>query len=271
MISVRTNLSALNANRMLGVTYDDLYKSAEKLASGYRINRAADDAAGLAISERMRSQIRGLSQASSNAQNGISFCQTADGALEQVTNMLQRMSELGVQAQDGAMSDDGKANIQAEVDALITEIGRIASSSEFNGKKMLNGDLSENGISFMVGYTADATNKINVKIGDMTAEGLKINGLDITSADSLGKIQDAIKAVTTQRSTIGATQNRLEYTTKNLNTMIENVTASESRIRDVDTASEEVKKASLSILYNAGISVLAQANQNHQSVLSLLQ
>lgn len=271
MISVRTNLSAINAQRMLKNTYDDYYSSAEKLASGFRINRAADDAAGLAISEKMRSQIRGLTQASSNAQNGISFCQTADGALEQVTNMLQRMSELGVQAQDGAMSADAQANIQAEIDSLIEEIDRIAGASEFNGKKILNGDLASNGINFMVGYTSDAVNKINLKIGNMSATSLKINSIDITQADDLKKIQDAISTVTSQRSTIGAVQNRLKYTVKNLDTMVENTTASEARIRDVDTAAEEVRKANLNILYNAGISILAQANQNQQSILGLLQ
>lgn len=269
-LTIRNNLAAQSGARYLGQTQKQLQASSEKLTSGYRINRAADDAAGLAISEKMRSQIRGLTQASSNADNGINFCKTADGALEQVTNMIQRINELAVQAQDETISSDQQANAQAEVTSLIAEIDRIAGSSEFNGKKMLNGDLKGDGINFQVGYTANASDKINLKISDMTSSGLSLDSLDITDSDCLAIIKTALQTVTTQRANIGAVQNRLGYTKDNLDTMVENTKASESNIRDVDTAQEETNYAALQILYNSGITMLSNANQNQQSILNLL-
>lgn len=268
MLTIRNNISSLSAQRNLNNTLTSYQKSMERLSSGYRINRAADDAAGLSISEKMRMQIRGLKQASSNASNGIELTKTADSALEQTHSMLQRISELAILAQDGTMSDADKEASQAEADSLIEEITRIATATEYNGKKLLDGNLD---INFMVGYTNAASNKINFKVDTaMDADGLGIDGVDITTSDGLKAIQDAIATVSSTRSTIGATQNRLEYTVKNLDTIRENTVSAESRIRDVDTAEEESNATAMQLLYNAGISVLSMANQNQQSILNLL-
>ena len=382
---VQHNLSAMNANRMLGVTTGQQAKSSEKLSSGYRINRAADDAAGLSISEKMRKQINGLDRASTNAEDGVSAVQTAEGALAEVHSMLQRMNELAVQAANGTNSEDDRDAIQDEIEQLTTEIDRVAETTKFNETYLLKGNVEgtqttvtldavdaglvgtmendalkgtstftvaalnggdkvviggveytvttgtsvpaentytaaelytkmkdellaanqvgdtqktanvtnannvftitnattqpEKQLSFSlhVGADADMSNKIIVDIESMTAEGLGIEGLNVS--DNTGKaatyaidrIASAISKVSAQRSALGAVQNRLEHTIANLDNVVENTTAAESRIRDTDMAEEMVEYSKNNILMQAGQSMLAQANQSTQGVLSLLQ
>ena len=385
---VQHNLTAMNANRMLGVTTGQQAKSSEKLSSGYRINRAADDAAGLSISEKMRKQINGLDRASTNAEDGVSAVQTAEGALTEVHAMLQRMNELAVQAANGTNSLDDREAIQAEIEQLTTEIDRVAETTKFNETYLLKGDVngdtatvtlaaadagivgemnedriagtstftvtlpavgekvviggveyevlangsqnieSENKyvaaslyemitdelyeankigdttntatvanggngtftithaktepekpltFSLHVGADADMSNKIIVDITSMTAEGLGIKGLSVSDKTgkaatyAIDRIATAIAAVSEQRSALGAVQNRLEHTIANLDNVVENTTAAESRIRDTDMAEEMVEYSKNNILMQAGQSVLAQANQSTQGVLSLLQ
>lgn len=264
---VQHNLMAMNANRQLGISTSAQAKSTQKLSSGYRINSAADDAAGLSISEKMRSQIRGLTRASSNAQDGISMVQTAEGALSEVTDMIQRMNELAVQAGNGTMTDDDKTSIQSEVDALVAEIDRVASSTSFNKTTLLDGNLD---VNILVGDTSDDFNKISISISDMSASGLGVSGFDVTSDDALTTLQDALSTVSSQRSNLGAIQNRLEHTINNLDNVVENTTSAESAIRDTDMASEMVKYSNNNILMQAGQAMLAQANQANSGVLSLL-
>ena len=268
---VQHNMSAMNANRMLGVTGGTLAKSTEKLSSGYKINRAADDAAGLSISEKMRRQIRGLSQASLNAQDGISCVQTAEGALAEVEEMLQRMNELAVKAENGTLADEDRQAIDAEVQQLISEIDRVASTTTFNEQNLLDGKFVGKGLQ--VG--AESKQHINMSIKAMDADTLGVKGqdaLDVTNAQNLnGAVKAAIKEVSRQRSALGAVQNRLEHTIKNLDNVVENTTAAESTIRDTDMAEEMVKYSNQNILQQAGQSMLAQANQAKQGVLSLLQ
>ena len=393
---VQHNITAMNANRMLGMTTNSLSKSTEKLSSGYRINRAADDAAGLTISEKMRKQIRGLDQASTNAEDGISAVQTAEGALTEVHSMLQRMNELAVQAANGTMSEDDRQAVQDEVDQLVTEIDRVSTTTKFNETYLLKGDdektqitnqvytkpdlslvtaamadgstltvktaMDANGkteytfasglavgktwagkkvvaddatpgsgeikvgdaktaelaamnkaittyagemginavtlkngdndvtstsktftyndsLTFSLHVGADSTsdNKINVSIDSISSDGLSIKDLTVagkTSAPatrSIDTIADAIKKVSSQRSALGAVQNRLEHTIDNLDNVVENTTSAESRIRDTDMAEEMVAYSKNNILQQAGQSMLAQANQANQGVLSLLQ
>ena len=393
---VQHNITAMNANRMLGMTTNSLAKSTEKLSSGYRINRAADDAAGLSISEKMRKQIRGLDQASTNAEDGISAVQTAEGALTEVHSMLQRMNELAVQAANGTMSEDDRQAVQDEVDQLVTEIDRVSTTTKFNETYLLKGDgektqitnkvytkpdlslvteamadgstltvntpmdntgktvytftsglaegktwagkkviansatagageitvddaktaelaamnkavttyAAEMGIagvtltdgdndvtstsktftyndsltfSLHVGADSTSDNKINVSIDSNSSDGLSIKDLTVagkTSAPatrSIDTIADAIKKVSSQRSALGAVQNRLEHTIDNLDNVVENTTSAESRIRDTDMAEEMVAYSKNNILQQAGQSMLAQANQANQGVLSLLQ
>ena len=378
---VQHNLTAMNSNRMLGITTGAQAKSSEKLASGFRINRAADDAAGLTISEKMRKQIGGLDQASTNAQDGVSAVQTAEGALTEVHSMLQRMNELAVQAANGTNSEDDRAAIQAEVEQLVTEIDRVAETTKFNETYLLKGegtatktlaahdaglkgtwndDMTEFDVGrfadeakvtiagkeytidstsdnsdakvaagiiteakaydlmaaelskansvgadsavtvaaaadgkftipaatvsvpgaltfdLHVGADADMTNKISIDIESMGAANLGIQKLDVSGADgtnatyAIDAIADAIKLVSSQRSTLGAVQNRLEHTIDNLDNVVENTTAAESRIRDTDMASEMVEYSKNNILAQAGQSMLAQANTATQGVLSLL-
>ena len=396
---VQHNLTAMNSNRMLGLTTASQAKSTEKLSSGYKINRAADDAAGLSISEKMRKQIRGLTQASLNAQDGISAVQTAEGALTEVHDMLQRMNELAVKASNGTMSKDDREYVQNEVDQLVTEIDRVAETTKFNETYLLKGDdtkapvtegvfkkfdvstlnsvisdtskISESNdfdsmtgkftlkftsglavggtwdgkrivddaatnttkeeikladaktaelkalndaitatnqvtgtatnkgaafdmtsaatmkqaytyaaaidISLHVGADSTANNRINLSIDSMSASGLhvtglKVNGSDATNATAaINTIADAIQKVSTQRSALGAVQNRLEHTINNLDNVVENTTSAESQIRDTDMATEMVKYSNNNILAQAGQAMLAQANQSNQGVLSLLQ
>ena len=274
---VQHNMTALNANRQLGITNSNLAKSSEKLASGYRVNRAADDAAGLSISEKMRGQIRGLNQASSNAQDGVSLIQTAEGALNEIHSVIQRMRELTVQASnDTYVSTDRKA-IAKELSALTQEIDRIASQTEFNTMKLLDGSFTGKGLQ--VG--ANASQIIKFSISKMTAAGLgittsiiakKISGATSYSVITglISVVNKALSKVSLQRSALGALQNRLEHTIANADNMAENLQSSESKIRDVNMADEMVAYSSRSILQQAGQSMLAQANQATQGVLSLL-
>ena len=378
---VQHNLTAMNSNRMLGLTTASQAKSTERLSSGYKINRAADDAAGLSISEKMRKQIRGLTQASNNAQDGISAVQTAEGALTEVHDMLQRMNELAVKASNGTMSSDDRSYVQNEIDQLVTEIDRVSITTKFNETYLLDGKAGEKAkydsvktsqitsyaginastvglvadgttsiaiedkkygsfefkaaateadlktgkifkdkealvaavknelmgqdkniknvslttdgkikvdafadmktgaanISLQVGADTSSDNKIEASISQLSARGLKINGLRVDGTDSskadaaVDTIANAIQKVSTQRSALGAIQNRLEHTINNLDNVVENTTSAESQIRDTDMATEMVKYSNNNILAQAGQAMLAQANQSNQGVLSLLQ
>lgn len=268
---INHNLMALNANRVLAFNNVNTQKSMEKLSSGLRINRAGDDAAGLAISEKMRGQIRGLNMASKNAQDGISLIQTAEGALNETHAILQRMRELAVQSSSDTNTDADRAELQKEVDALIEEIDRIAQDTEFNTMALLDGSFTNK--VFHIG--ANEGQNITVDIGDMSATGIGVNGLDISdqaSADAaISTIDSALEAVSSQRADLGAIQNRLEHTINNLGTSAENLTAAESRIRDVDMAQEMVEFTKNNILAQAANAMLAQANQQPQQVLQLLR
>ena len=271
---VQHNLTAMNANRQLGITTGQQAKSSEKLSSGYRINRAADDAAGLTISEKMRSQVRGLNKASDNAQDGISLIQTAEGALNEVHSILQRMNELATQAANDTNTTSDRNAIQAEIDALTSEIDRVASTTQFNTQNLLSGGFTQKNLQ--VG--ALSGQKISITIKAMNAAGLGItagtNNVVSTFAKAgaaMKAIQDAISSVSKQRSALGALQNRLEHTVANLDNVAENTQSAESRIRDTDMAEEMVEYSKNNILAQAGQSMLAQANQSTQGVLSLLQ
>ena len=266
---VQHNLQAMNASRTLNITAGQAAKSTEKLSSGYKINRAADDAAGLSISEKMRKQIRGLDRASTNAQDGVSAVQTAEGALTEVHAMLQRINELAVQGANGTNSTKDFEAINSEVQALKTEISRIGSTTDFNGKKLLNGVS----VNIFVGYNAGSTNRIKISGTTLSTVAGKISSVTSTSSAEtlITNVTSAIQLVSTARSNFGAVQNRLEHTIDNLDNVVENVTAAESRIRDTDMADEMVKYSKNNILQQAGQSMLAQANQSTQGVLSLLQ
>ena len=268
---VQHNLTAMNSNRMLGITTGSQAKSTEKLSSGYKINRAADDAAGLAISEKMRRQIRGLTQASANAQDGISCVQTAEGALNEVHDMLQRMNELAVKAKNGTNKSDDREYIDKEVQNLVSEINRVSSTTTFNEQNLLNGEFSS-GKALQVG--AEASQVITLTINKMSASAIGIASVTVGTATAAGSaiasIKDALASVSNQRAELGAIQNRLEHTIKNLDNVVENTTAAESQIRDTDMASEMVRFSNNNILAQAGQSMLAQANQSNQGVLSLL-
>ncbi len=271
---INTNISALNAWKNLSVTDNLMAKSLEKLSSGYRINRAADDAAGLAISERMRAQISGLRQATRNAQDGISLIQTAEGALNETHSILQRMRELAVQAANGTVSDEDRAAIQLEIDALIDEVDRIATQTTFNGMKIIDGSLSNAGITIHIG--AGSADTVNFGISGMTSAvdgGLSIQGINVSTSapEAISALDGAIQTVADERAQLGALQNRFEHTINNLNTAAENLAAAESRIRDVDMALEMASFTRHQILLQAGTAMLAQANIRPQSVLNLLQ
>jgi len=273
---VQHNLQAANTNRQLGITTSAQAKSTEKLSSGYKINRAADDAAGLSISEKMRSQIRGLNKASSNAQDGVSLVQTAEGALNETHSILQRMNELATQAANGTNTSVDRSAIRAELDQLTSEINRIQSTTQFNTMNLLDGTFSgaTNKMKLQVGALSGQS--IDFSIANMCATkiGLKttLSVSTFTKAGSYMKsVQDAIEVVSKQRSAMGAIQNRLEHTIANLDTTSENTQSAESRIRDTDMASEMVTYSKNNILAQAGQSMLAQANQSTQGVLSLLQ
>ncbi len=266
---INTNISALNAWKNLSITHNHMTKSLEKLSSGYRINRAADDAAGLAISEKMKAQTRGLRQAVRNAQDGISLIQTAEGALNEVHAILQRMRELAVQAGNGIYEEDDLQMIQDEIDQLIEEIDGISDRTEFNAKTLLDGNLD---INLQIG--ANAGQVMQISIENMDSESLGVQGVNIVSptdgTDPIDAIDDAITLVSQERSKLGAYQNRLEHTINNLNTAAENLEAAGSRIRDVDMALEMANFTRHQILQAAGTAMLAQANLTPQSILKLL-
>ena len=268
---VQHNMSAMNTNRQLSGVSSAQSKSTEKLSSGYRINRAGDDAAGLSISEKMRSQIRGLDKASSNAQDGISLIQIAEGALNETHSILQRMNELATQAANDTNTDDDRTAIGDEITQLASEIDRIKDTTQFNTMNLLNGDFNDK--KLQVGSLKGQT--ISISISSLGASDLTVNNLDVSSNDKAGNaitsIQEAINKVSSNRSKLGAIQNRLEHTINNLDTTSENTSAAESRIRDTDMAKEMVEYSKNNILLQAGQSMLAQANQQNQGVLSLLQ
>jgi flagellin len=274
---INNNLMAMNTHRQLGINNNAGAKSIEKLSSGYRINRAGDDAAGLSISEKMRGQIRGLDKASRNAQDGISLIQTAEGALNETHAILQRMRELSVQAANDTNAAEDREAIGAEVTQLEAEITRIATTTEFNTKTLLNGDLTA--VKLQVG--ANSGQLVSFAIEDMRAGALGVSGLGSTIGNSattvasltgfIDTINSALTDVSKQRSDLGAMQNRLEHTIKNLDTSSENLQASESRIRDVDMAKEMMEFTKNNILQQAAQAMLAQANQQPQGVLQLLR
>ena len=283
---INHNLSAMFADRSLKVTQVYLSKDMEKLSSGLRINRAGDDASGLAVSEKLRSQIRGLNQASTNAANGISFIQVAEGYLQETQDIIQRLRELSVQAANGIYSDEDRLYLQVEVSQLVDEIDRIASHAQFNGMNLLTGRFSrligENVVTasmwFHIGANMDQREQ--VFIGTMTARGLGIRQMDdsfitLETPDdanrTIGVVDAALKILNKQRADLGAYQNRLEHAVRGLDIGAENMQASESRIRDANMAQQTVEYVKNQILSQAGVAMLAQANQRSTSVLQLLQ
>jgi flagellin len=272
-LRINQNIEALNAWRNLLITSSNLAKSMEKLSSGLRINRAGDDAAGLAISEKLRGQIRGLNQAVRNAQDGISLIQTAEGALNETHSILQRLRELAVQGANDTLTSADRSAIQQEIDSLLAEIDRIATSTEFNTRKLLDGSVATTAINFHIGANTGQT--IAVTIATATTAALTISGISVGSSSlanqAIASIDNAITAISENRAKLGGIQNRLEHTIANLNVAVENLAASESRIRDVDMAQEMMYFTKTQILQQAGVAMLAQANMSPQSVLQLLR
>ncbi len=284
---INHNMSAMFAQRQGGITELNHTKNLEKLSSGEKINRAGDDASGLAVSEKMRAQIRGLNKASENAQNAISFIQTTEGYLQETTDIVQRIRELAIQSSNGIYTDEDRMQIQVEVSALVAEIDRVASHAQFNGMNMLTGRFArstgENTVTasmwFHVGANMDQ--RIQAFIGTMTASALGVRSvgneeiLSLADPDSanraIGTLDEALKKINKQRADLGAYQNRLEKTVAGVNNAAENLQASESRIRDTDMAKEVVDSTKNQVLTQAGQAMLAQANQNSQGVLSLLR
>ena len=273
---IQHNIMAMNAYRNYNNNTSALSKNLEKLSSGYKINRAGDDAAGLAISEKMRAQITGLETAQKNAKDGISLVQTAEGALTEVHDMLNRMVELATQAANGTYDDAvDRQNLQSELDQLRTEINRISDSANFNGIKLFDGSLATKGVTLQIGDTNDGFNKINFKLNNMDSASLKIDTININSATAAGNaissIKAAINTVSTARGQLGAIQNRLDHTINNLSVMTENIQDAESTIRDTDVADEMMAYTKNNILVQSAQAMLAQANQVPQGVLQLLQ
>jgi flagellin len=270
-IVVNSNIASLNAQRNLSSSQNNLNTSMRRLSSGLRINSAKDDAAGLAISDRMTSQIRGLNQAVRNANDGISMAQTAEGALQETTNLLQRMREISVQSANDTNTSEDRSSLEAEFDQLVSEINRISDDTAFNNKTLLDGTSTGN--VFHVGANADQT--ISLSISNMSATGLSVNAATVaTQTDAnaaITTIDAAISLVDVERGSLGAVQSRLESTIANLSNVSENIAASRSRIMDADIAMETSAMTKSNILQQAGISVLAQANQQPQLALSLLQ
>jgi flagellin len=284
---INHNMSAMFAQRSEGLTETSKQKDMEKLSSGMRINRAGDDASGLAVSEKMRAQIRGLNQASENAQNGISFIQTTEGYLQETTDIVQRVRELAVQSSNGIYSAEDRMQIQVEVSSLVAEVDRISSTAQFNGMNMLTGRFArptgENSVTgslwFHIGANMDQ--RTQVYIGTMSASALGLRSAGDESIMSLenpdeanraiGTLDEALKKINKQRADLGAYQNRLEKTVSGLDVGAENLQASESRIRDTDMAKEMVSFTKDNVLSQAGTAMLAQANQSSQNVLSLLR
>ena len=272
---IQHNIAAINSYRNLSTNQSALSKNLEKLSSGYRINRAGDDAAGLAISETMRSQINGLNQAVNNANDAIGLIQTAEGAMTETHSMLQRMKTLTTQAANGTYTTTARGNIQAEIDALNKEITRIATTTEFNGEKPLNPAKKGQNLTFFIGATADKTNAMTVGQLTMTAAALTIDKIKVDSTTNafkaMASVDAAIERVSTYRANLGAAQNRLEHTVNNLKVTSENITSAESRIRDTDMADEITAYTKNNILLQAAQSMLSQSNAMPQVVLSMLQ
>jgi flagellin len=283
---INHNMSSMYANRMLDIANDNVVGNIEKLSSGMRINKAGDDASGLAVSEKLRSQVRGLNQANQNIQNGISFIQTTEGFLHETTDILQRLRELSVQAANGIYSDDDRLQIQVEVSQLVAEVDRIASQAQFNGMNLLTGGFANTGTNpryLQLHVGANVDQNVQIFIGTMTAQALGLSGLqgDVDSIISLATpesanmtiatIDSALKTVTKQRADLGAFQNRFETASRGIAIAAENLTASESRIRDTDMATEMVEFTKNQILTQSGVAMLAQANSNSQNVLSILR
>ncbi len=284
---INHNLSAMFADRSLRTVNDDVTKGMEKLSSGMRINRAGDDASGLAVSEKMRSQIRGLERASKNAQDGISFIQTTEGYLQESQDIIQRLRELAVQASNGVYTSEDRMQIQVEVSQLVDEIDRIASHAQFNGLNLLTGRFArDNGVNTVTGSMwfhvgANMDQRVQIYIGTMTSKALGVRNIGdntIISMESpdgsnraIGNLDQALKKVNKQRADLGAYQNRLEHAIKGIDVGAENLQAAESRIRDTDMANEMVNYTKNRILAQAGNAMLAQANQKNQQVLQLLQ
>ena len=282
---INHNMSSMYSNRTLGVSNDQLQNNIEKLSSGQRINRAGDDASGLAVSEKMRSQIRGLNQANRNIQNGVSFIQSTEGYLQETTDILQRIRELAVQSSNGIYSDEDRMQIQVEVSQLVSEVDRIASQAQFNGMNMLTGAFAKESASgrimqFQIGANVDQNER--VYIGTMTAQALGLKGaqgsdeqIGIESPDkanmAIASIDNALLTVSKQRADLGAYQNRFEMASNGIGVAAENLQAAESRIRDTDMASEMVEYTKNQILTQSGTAMLAQANSQSQNVLALLR
>lgn len=272
---IQHNIAAINSYRNLSTNQSALSKNLEKLSSGYRINRAGDDAAGLAISETMRSQINGLNQAVNNANDAIGLIQTAEGAMTETHSMLQRMKTLTTQAANGTYTKTARDNIKAEIDALNKEITRIATTTEFNGEKPLNPAKKGQNLTFFIGASADKTNAMTVGQLTMTAKALSIDTIKVDSTSyafaAMKSVDAAIERVSTYRANLGAAQNRLEHTVNNLKVTSENITSAESRIRDTDMADEITAYTKNNILLQAAQSMLSQSNAMPQGVLSMLQ
>lgn len=282
---INHNMSSMFANRQLGLNNASLLKDIEKLSSGEKINRAGDDASGLAVSEKMRSQIRGLNQANRNVNNGISFIQTTEGYLQETTDILQRIRELSVQSANGIYTDEDRMQIQVEVSQLVAEVDRIASQAQFNGMNMLTGRFAENSVSgqvmqFHVGANMDQ--RVSAFVGTMSAQALGLKGTEALAEQislstpeaantAIGTIDNALKLVNRQRADLGAYQNRLETASKGIAVAAENTQSAESIIRDTDMASAMVEYTKNSILTQSSTAMLAQANAQSQNVLALLQ
>ncbi|MFA0737141.1 MAG: hypothetical protein LKKZDAJK_000220 [Candidatus Fervidibacter sp.] len=272
-LRINTNVSALNVHRNLVATDFELSKVLEKMASGLRINRASDDAAGLAVSEKLRTQVRGLQVATDNAQHGISLVQTAEGALNEVHSILQRLRELAVQAANDHLTDDDRTQIQKEVDNLLAQIDYIGNTTQFNTKKLLSGTFAATPLTFQVG--ANAGEVVGITIATVNAAAMTLNGLSVATlgaaSNAIVSIDQAISYVTDLRARLGAFQNRLERIVSNNNIANENQSAAESRIRDVDMAQAVIQLTRLQILQQTGVAALAQANAVPQTVLQLLR
>ncbi len=270
---INNNISAMNSYRNLTTVNETVDKSMEKLSSGLRINRAGDDAAGLAISEKMRGQVKGLAMATKNSQDGISMIQTAEGALNETHSIVQRMRELAVQSANDTNTDSDRQKIQLEVDQLGEEINRIGNTTEFNTKTLMNGDFKDDGATYHIGANKDQN--VNLKFSDMRTDALGISGIKVDTQEAANNaiktINDALENVSTERAKYGAMQNRLEHTINNLRVSGENLQAAESRIRDTDMANEMVKLNKDKIISQSGTAMLAQANATPQNVLQLLR
>jgi flagellin len=264
-------MSAQFANRLLRATHNDMVKNIERLSSGMRINKAGDDASGLAVSEKLRSQVRGLLQAVRNTEDGISFIQTAEGSLQEMHAILHRVRELSIEASNGIYSDADRAQLQVEVNQLVKEIDRIADTTEFNRFKILDGSRSS--LRFHIGANADQNMMVLVKT--MTSESLNVKGISLSTPakanDTLGRIDSAVDEVSRLRANFGAWQNRMEYTSRNLSVAAENLQAAESRIRDTDMAAEVVSFTRNRILADSGTAMLSQANMMPKTILRLIE